>query len=544
MASPYRRGKSKGPSTPEDDGIVGDLVRQFADPYAFYRELVQNAIDAGTTRVDVRIRPGSEGGVRITVRDDGEGMDPEVLEGKLLVLFRSGKEGQEGKIGKFGVGFVSVLAVKPSRVTVRTSRGGPTWTLHLFPDHTYELFEGDAKHPRGTSVILDVPGAELGEFVKRSHAALRTWCRHATLPIHFHAECDADHADRRIDEPLGLPEMQVTAAADEGDTRVVVGLPAEPTPFAGFYNRGLTLFETRQPFPGPLGALHFKVQAPDLEHTLSRDNVRRDAAFRRAMKLVERVVERELVPATLAALREAAEANEPARWGAIVDRCRDPRHPLAIPWSELPVRLLHPHGGVEVMTAARLGYFPKATLALARTELTQQLHAEADPVVDGKLGNGLRGGWESLAELLRIPAAHQTCTLVAPQEPSGVGAALLERLEAFLRAAHRRPDGLQLVRLHGAQASEVLVGGPPRTLPWVAHGPLRGKPFRFLARSGLLLNVTSQPVRDALELAEEDVELAAALLAREVLLRSEVMKDGRDRDLTEAALEAVLEVTP
>ena len=79
------------------DGLVDDLVKQFADPYAFLRELIQNAIDAGSSAIFVRVETAGAG-VRISVRDRGEGMDPDVIENKLLVLFRSGKEGQQGKI--------------------------------------------------------------------------------------------------------------------------------------------------------------------------------------------------------------------------------------------------------------------------------------------------------------------------------------------------------------------------------------------------------------------------------------------------------------
>ena len=42
-------------SAPRDQGIVGDVIAQFADPLAFYRELVQNAIDAGSPSVEIRI---------------------------------------------------------------------------------------------------------------------------------------------------------------------------------------------------------------------------------------------------------------------------------------------------------------------------------------------------------------------------------------------------------------------------------------------------------------------------------------------------------
>src|SRR3954470_9197910 len=98
------------PEAPRDAGIVGDVIAQFADPYAFYRELVQNAIDAGTPDVAIRIDyEDADQRVRISVRDRGEGMTREIIEQQLLVLFRSTKEDDHNKIGKFGIGFASVL---------------------------------------------------------------------------------------------------------------------------------------------------------------------------------------------------------------------------------------------------------------------------------------------------------------------------------------------------------------------------------------------------------------------------------------------------
>src|SRR5262245_53282464 len=103
------------------------MVRQFADPHAYYRELVQNSIDAGATRVDVSLSFVSDNGgdaaadaaavtqgvLHIAVADDGGGMDQATIERGLLVLFRSTKDGDPTKIGKFGVGFFSVFAAGP-----------------------------------------------------------------------------------------------------------------------------------------------------------------------------------------------------------------------------------------------------------------------------------------------------------------------------------------------------------------------------------------------------------------------------------------------
>ncbi len=42
--------------------LVDELVHQFSDPFAFYRELIQNGIDAGSRRIKVTLsfHPGRD----------------------------------------------------------------------------------------------------------------------------------------------------------------------------------------------------------------------------------------------------------------------------------------------------------------------------------------------------------------------------------------------------------------------------------------------------------------------------------------------------
>ena len=180
---PYRtEERDERAVAPRDPGIVGDVIAQFADPYAFFRELVQNAIDAGTETVEVRLEHDAGAGlVRASVRDRGEGMTRDVVENQLLVLFRSTKERDDTKIGKFGIGFASVLAPSPQVVVVQTARAGRRLTLHLHPDLTYQLFDGGAATQTGTTVQLELamPAVQAVEFAERSRAALVRWCRHA-----------------------------------------------------------------------------------------------------------------------------------------------------------------------------------------------------------------------------------------------------------------------------------------------------------------------------------------------------------------------------
>src|SRR5690606_26053030 len=112
------------------DAALDHLVGQFTRPLELLRELVQNAVDAGTSRVEVSVRPEPDGDrVRLTVRDWGEGMDEAALDDHLTRLYASSKDGDPTALGRFGVGFASVFAVAPEAVLVRTGRYGEAWEL-------------------------------------------------------------------------------------------------------------------------------------------------------------------------------------------------------------------------------------------------------------------------------------------------------------------------------------------------------------------------------------------------------------------------------
>ena len=68
------------------------MVRQFADVFAFVRELVQHGIDAGATAIEVTVDRAADGVTSVRVADDGCGMTLDVIENALLVLFRSTKD--------------------------------------------------------------------------------------------------------------------------------------------------------------------------------------------------------------------------------------------------------------------------------------------------------------------------------------------------------------------------------------------------------------------------------------------------------------------
>jgi len=299
-------------------GMVLDLVNQFSDTLAFYRELIQNAIDAGSNRIDVSLEyvlePGGKGTAIMRVEDDGGGMDEDIIDNFLLVLFKSSKEDDLTKIGKFGVGFLSVFAPKPFLVRVYTSRNMESWRLD-FPDYrSYNKYK--MPNPRdGTLVEIHkkVTPQEYAELSEKSLSTVRYWCRHADTRIYFR-DRSRGVPELQVNEPFRLPGGESLRYAEEG-TEVVMAFSApeaerggdrvaytgEDKPFYGFYNRGLTLKEGRKVFiPG----VEFKIKSRYLEHTITRDNVMEDDNYRKAMEIIKRLASKEL-PAKLRAELEA-----------------------------------------------------------------------------------------------------------------------------------------------------------------------------------------------------------------------------------------------
>ncbi|MBI4701887.1 MAG: ATP-binding protein [Deltaproteobacteria bacterium] len=602
---PYRSQRRKAKAAPAPSaGAVADMVRQFADPYAFARELVQNAIDAGASAIEVRVDRGPDGVARFAVSDDGEGMDRPTIEGPLLTLFLSGKEGQAGKIGKYGVGFVSVLAIAPDEVLVETWREGSSLVVRLRPDHSFELEVGPERPKSGTVVTLvkHLEADAYAEHAAQVRVALRRWCRHAAVPIHLTVTSAqrpliADSPRERVNDVLAVPAVLAVDEA-EGEERCVVGPSAgwdlrgaQPgewgeielgESFAGFYNRGLTLFETAQPLAPELRGLRFKVMSPALQHTLSRDNVLRDEAFARVLRQVRELatgrLRAELAAQLARAARdvalvwaslEAAEvgATKPAEpraapgpadaaaatrsyVGLLAAACA---RPLALEPGKLCLPLTEPIADEwttslgELVRRASRGERP--LLAERADELTAALARAGRPVVrlvDEALRSRMAwsadpGGEPVLAcdeyVLVRpIPEARLT-------EPDHV---LCELTGRMLRAAGAKLGSVDLATTAGAavKSGAIAVSAEQRVDPADDAPPAfvctRAETAGFWRRLGaardLLLPVGHEAVRRARALAQWDALTAGALLARALLVAElgALSKSVSDR-LVEAA---------
>jgi len=520
------------------------MVRQFADPYAFLRELVQNSVDAGATRIDVTVELAGGQTAYTRVADDGSGMTRSVLENNLCTLFASTKEGDASKVGKYGVGFVSVLAVEPDQVVVETWRAEASLVLTLQRDHSWELQTGIEQTGSGTRVTLvhSMDRDAFGRHADQVVASLRRWCRHVRVPVQV-ATLDqgnpSANANQRINAPFSVFSPLVVSHQDElGE--YVVGCaagsdyldPDEHTSpaelddrFAGFYNRGLTLYETDEERFAGLDGVRFKVASAAFAHTLSRDNVRRDAQFDRALarvrKLVRNELRRELIE-QLAAAAQDVDAS-PKRYLALLAAAQKP--PLGLRPTEMTLALTDPIDGRRAVPLEQLAWATPWTepvvVAEQSSPLTKVLSARGRPV----LWDGGGRVVELVADALRAhrllsgvthTRADSLFTLVAPAAQAEPGdAELCDAVRQALAVAGTPCARVIVVRTSGrpqVPASFVLEGSGP----WILE--VGGRAARPSRRATVALDAAHPPVQRARQVPADRVPLAAQLLARLVLV--------------------------
>lgn len=276
---------------------VENLVTQFSSSYDFYRELVQNSIDAGSAAIDIWLdfipdEAGGAGGViEVHVDDSGDGMTQEIIDDQLTTLFSSSKENDLTKIGKFGIGFVSVFAPNPKGVLVQTGRDGEYWEVFFDQDRSF-IKSPLATPVEGTQITLFIEGdrARYTEFVARSQETIDHWCRHSESEIRFEDRASQGGVSVRINQPFSVEGECMTQFERDG-TEIV--LAYSRTPVWGFYNKGLALAVVRGEndlVPAGLRHVTFRIKSRYLEHTLSRETVMRDENYDKAMALVSEAV--------------------------------------------------------------------------------------------------------------------------------------------------------------------------------------------------------------------------------------------------------------
>ncbi|MGH1341943.1 MAG: ATP-binding protein [Nannocystales bacterium] len=301
------------PSVAPVDDALDELVNQFSDPLSFLRELVQNAIDAGSHEVEINTSfeaKGDAGTAVIAVSDWGGGMSREIIETKLTRLFSSQKDGDRTKIGKFGIGFVSVFAIGPEVVCVDTARDGEAWRVLFDETRAFRLLRLD-EPIEGTTIRVykSMSSQEFSGFEVAVRKTVTYWCKHAVCDI-------------RVDgEPIAVPfgySNPCSVEHDDGYSRVSASHPPNSETFLGLYNGGLTLVELDEsPHPGTL----VRAWSPHLEHTLTRDAVIKDEGHARVMAAIADTVHGPLALRAFENLETELRSAVPTPWRNLHHRC-------------------------------------------------------------------------------------------------------------------------------------------------------------------------------------------------------------------------------
>ena len=229
---------------------AGEVVER---PASVIKELLENALDAGATRIDVDVEGG--GAKLMRVRDNGEGMDAEDLP---LSLSRhatskiSSLEDLErvGSLGFRGEALASISSVSRLTLTSNASDSGSSGLCAECEGTAMAVTTRPAPHPRGTTVevrdlffntparrkFLRTEKTEFGhleEVLKRQALArfdVAFNLRHNQRVVHQLGACDNDVArERRVASVCGpaFINESLYIETDVGELRLWgwVGLP-------------------------------------------------------------------------------------------------------------------------------------------------------------------------------------------------------------------------------------------------------------------------------------------------------------------------------
>ena len=498
----------------EIDALLERLVAQFASPYDFLRELVQNAMDAGSDRVEVSLETHPvEGGdadevvFELGVVDTGAGMNEAIVDQELTRLFASGKKGDRTTAGGYGIGFVSVFAWEPDAVLLQTGRTGEAWELVFDRSRAFEKAPVDAP-VEGTTVILFRRGraGEREAVADAIRDSLWRWCRYCPLEITFE-DFDDGHGPELIQDSPEPPEDALTLVDDGGDTtlRVSFGVPAHVV----LLRRGLILAEgyPRQELPDlvqPLGrgVEHLQVWAdsPLLRTTMARDKVVDDGGRTEVGKRVLAMVDRlrgKLFAAVegLAGTQAAWDSHTHARYAVLMGHLllesqtssggwleelsrRQLVRRAGVPGAYTLRQLQHVLGGRPLLVSrGDFGGDERARSLLAAVAATELPVVVGDEIED-------RPWLESLAEAAQLPLRPLEDAVSRVDPVQGEATALVALLQGLLKGVGLRDVGVQLGRFADvididpplvgtsvgtAEVPLALYGGPSLP-PGVVHG--------------------------------------------------------------------------
>jgi hypothetical protein len=145
-------GKKRNPTIGISREFFTTVLKDYEDwRIKWWREGIQNAVDAGATKIHCEISEESEFW-RVSITDNGGGMTEEVLLDKFLMLGGSSKVGVAGMSGGFGK--AKELLILPWL----------QWSVHtrdrVVVGHGVDYEVSDAKYIKGTTVEVLMPSDE------------------------------------------------------------------------------------------------------------------------------------------------------------------------------------------------------------------------------------------------------------------------------------------------------------------------------------------------------------------------------------------------
>ncbi len=132
---------------------AGEVIER---PLSVVKELVENAIDAGSSRIEIFIKDGGKS--YISVRDDGEGMDKEDLENCIKKYATSKISEKEdlyriATLGFRGEALYSICSISRLKITSRKKDFANGWQLVAVGGQVVELRETGAR--KGTFIEVE-----------------------------------------------------------------------------------------------------------------------------------------------------------------------------------------------------------------------------------------------------------------------------------------------------------------------------------------------------------------------------------------------------
>lgn len=515
------------------EGVVQEalagLVHQFADPLACLRELVQNAIDAGSTEVDIRFAHEA-GRLVIDVDDFGEGMDRRIIDTRLTRLFSSSKDGDRTKIGRFGIGFVSVFALEPDVIRIDTSRAGEHWRVIFKPDRSFTRV-ARAEPVDGTKIRIykSMPAEEARALSRRARAAIWFWCRHVAAEIRVDG--------RAINEPFAVPGP--CAVVEElGEARIAAGYSRDGTGRVSYYNRGLTLLEEPS---GEFDGVHVKVWSPALEHTMTRDNVLRDAGYEKVIGHARALVRGALRERLIAALAERVPAlhrvgEETEHLYAALARHVAAGDALPRTARQRPIVRLVGGGVADLQSLAQAAKRGALWSAAGESPVARLLQARGDRVI-AAVGESAVLALSKVVTGLAVPVAETSwcaATLV-PAALRPAGWAALQRAVRELIGVAGPIAGVELAELTEPGATIAARAAIAQEAPGGLTAP--DEAGRLTPRRWLVLHARHPAVAAALALAAREPEIAAAGLLKIFWLEGQDLPTSRAGALAAATME-------